>query len=267
MMDILCVDVGNTTTHLGLVREDRVIKSWKVDTGRIFDGQAEGLRAVLEEAKGHCTQLAGLSYCSVVPNVNERLNAAFEQILPGTPVFHLTWEHCPGIRINYPAPAEIGEDRLANAVGAKALYGAPVVVIDMGTAVTFDVVSSQGYEGGIITPGLEIMVRYLHEQTALLPELDKRDLLVSKGIGKSTVEAMKLGCSVGFDGMIRTLLERVLQELGKTEQAPIKVLGTGGSLGMLQSTWLETIEFHPDLTLLGLANAFKEEKLRLNSKG
>ena len=126
----------------------------------------------------------------------------------------------------------------------------------MGTAVTFDIVSSQGYEGGIIAPGLAVMRKYLHEQTALLPELTEEDLLAAKGaIGKSTVHAMQLGVAVGFSGMIDALLKRVREELqSKGEPEPV-VLSTGGSIANLTQDWSEKSEFVENLTLLGLAVA------------
>lgn len=130
--------------------------------------------------------------------------------------------------MNYPKPKEIGQDRLSNAIAAQAFYSLPVIVIDMGTTVTFDIVTEAGYEGGIIAPGLDLITRYLHEQTALLPALDPTSFEISAGIGKSTVDAMRLGCVVGFDGMIHALLERVQNELKKRYNRPAVLLATGG---------------------------------------
>ena len=128
------------------------------------------------------------------------------------PVFQLTCDKKLGVPIGYPRPAEIGQDRLANAAGAHALFGTPAIVIDMGTAVTFDIVTkTHGYEGGIIAPGVEVMRRYLHEQTALLPKLDD-SLQIDRAIGQSTIEAMRIGTVIGFGGMIQALLDGVLAE-------------------------------------------------------
>jgi type III pantothenate kinase len=156
----------------------------------------------------------------------------------------------------YPKPEEIGQDRIANAIAAQEYYGTPAVVIDMGTAVTFDIVSSKGYEGGIIAPGLAIMRNYLHDQTALLPELSEEDLVAVEGaIGKSTLQAMQLGVAIGFSGMIEALLKRVREELqSKGEPEPV-VLSTGGSIANLTRDWAEKSEFVENLTLMGLAVA------------
>ena len=127
----------------------------------------------------------------------------------------------------------------------------------MGTAVTFDIVSSQGYEGGIIAPGLKVMTRYLHEQTALLPELSPEELVDVKGaIGKSTVHAMQLGVAVGFSGMIHALRARVVAELQQREGCLPVVLSTGGSIANLTRDWAEKSEFVENLTLMGLAVAY-----------
>ena len=135
-------------------------------------------------------------------------------------------------------------------------HNTPDIIIDMGTAVTFDIISSQGYEGGIIAPGLAVMSKYLHEQTALLPELSEEDLLSVEGaIGKSTVHAMKLGVAIGFSGMIDALLEKVTQELlDRDESAPL-ILSTGGSVANLTKEWAQKSLFVENLTLMGLAVA------------
>jgi type III pantothenate kinase len=173
------------------------------------------------------------------------------------PVFQLTHECRLGVPITYPKPAEIGQDRLANAAAAHALGGSPAVVIDSGTAVTFDVITQNGgYEGGIIAPGLEVTRRYLHERTAQLPLLDD-SLEITGMIGKSTTEAMRIGTVVGFPGLIQALLDGVLAELaGRGETAPHLFI-TGGNASFLESRLRQTVRVVPDLTLLGLAVAYR----------
>ena len=131
----------------------------------------------------------------------------------------------------------------------------------MGTAVTFDIISSQGYEGGIIAPGLAVMTHYLHEQTALLPELKPEDLInVKDAIGKSTVDAMKLGLTVGFSGMVQSILDKVSDGLVERSGANPVVLSTGGSVANLTKDWALKSEFVQDLTLIGLGEAVKRQK-------
>lgn len=254
-MRTLCIDVGNTSTHYGLVSGQDILATGHFPTDPFADGPssqfADRVAALLEQA-------SGIAFCSVVPAINQNLCDSLH--LDGKPIFHLTHRNCLGLDLAYPKPAEIGQDRIANALAAQEFYGIPAVVIDMGTAVTFDIVSTQGYEGGIIAPGLALMTKYLHEQTALLPELKPEDLLnVTGAIGKSTVHAMKLGVAVGYSGMIDALLHRVIQELKSRDAAEPVVLSTGGSVANLTKDWVQKSEFVEDLTLMGLAVAFKRQ--------
>jgi type III pantothenate kinase len=250
-MATLCIDIGNTSTHYGLVEGRRVEATGDFPTASLLDGPAPEFTRVLEPL---LARAAGAAFCSVVPAANPGLTDSLERL--AAPVFHLAHDNCPGLDLAYPEPAEIGEDRLANAIAAQEYFGIPAVVVDMGTAVTFDIVTSAGYEGGIIAPGLAVMTRYLHEQTALLPELRPADLVQVEGaIGKSTVHAMKLGVAVGFTGMIDALLRRVLDQLeSRGEGAPV-VLATGGSTANLTADWSRKSRFVDHLTLVGLAVA------------
>ncbi len=253
-MKLLCIDTGNTSIHYGLVEDGAVSTTgdFRTAAARSANGPGALKAALLPLAE----QSQGIAYCSVVPGINPILEQALAD--PARPLFHLTCDSCPGLPIVYPKPEEIGQDRLANALAAQTLHGLPAVVIDMGTAVSFDIVSSRGYEGGIIAPGIGLMTRYLHEQTALLPMLEESDLLPPEtAIGKSTVEAMQLGVAVGFSGMIEALLKRVVAELKTRESAEPAVLATGGSTANLTADWAEKIRFVEHLTLQGLAIAFQ----------
>lgn len=251
-MNTLCIDIGNTSAHYGLVANKTVTGTGHFPTKLLLEGPSVELTALLAGPLATCDAVA---YCSVVPAVNTHLEASLSE--KHTP-FHLTHENCLGLNLVYPKPAEIGQDRIANAIAAQAFYGTPAIVIDMGTAVTFDIISSRGYEGGIIAPGLSVMTKYLHEQTALLPELRPEDLLQVEGaIGKSTVHAMQLGVAVGFSGMIDALLQRVVNELAsRGDKEPI-ILSTGGSVANLTKDWTRKSQFIEDLTLLGLNEAYR----------
>lgn len=250
-MKTLCIDVGNTSTHYGVVEGRAVGQIGHFPTGSLHDGPS---REFYERLAPLCSEAAGIAFCSVVPSVNGNLQASLAD--SGKPVFQLTHQTCRGLDLVYPRPEEIGQDRIANALAAQEYYGTPAVVIDMGTAVTFDIVSSKGYEGGIIAPGLAIMKTYLHDQTALLPELSEEDLVaVEGGIGKSTVHAMQLGVAVGFSGMIEALLNRVREELASQGEREPVVLSTGGSIANLTRDWSGKSEFVENLTLMGLSVA------------
>jgi type III pantothenate kinase len=255
-MKILCIDVGNTSTHYGLVDGQSVSHTGHFPT-HVFDDSpsnefSELIAPLMKDAEG-------ISYCSVVPAINTNLRGSVLHF--NLPIFHLTCETCHGLNLVYPKPTEIGQDRIGNAIAAQEFYGIPAIVIDMGTAVTFDIVSSNGYEGGIIAPGLAVMTKYLHEQTALLPELSEDDLLDVEGaIGKSTVHAMKLGVAIGFSGMIDALLKRVTAELQSRGESKPVVLSTGGSIANLTKDWAHKSHFVENLTLMGLGVAFRRSQ-------
>ena len=160
----------------------------------------------------------------------------------------LTHRTVAGIGVDYPRPETIGADRLANAVAVRHRYGAPAVVVDFGTAVTFDVVDGRGcYVGGIIAPGLSAMTDYLHEKTALLPRIRLRD--VRRAIGRSTEEAMLAGTVYGYRGLIRALLTGVRAAMGVRR---LPVVATGGYAKLMARGLPEINCVEPALTLDGL---------------
>ncbi|HEX7571083.1 MAG TPA: type III pantothenate kinase, partial [Verrucomicrobiae bacterium] len=168
--------------------------------------------------------------------------------VPGVPLLELTAKSVRGVGIDYPKPDSIGPDRLANAVAARRRFGAPVVVVDFGTAVTFDVVDSKGnYVGGIIAPGLAAMTNYLHEKTALLPKIEIRE--IKTAIGKSTEEAMLVGAVHGYRGLVRELIAELKREL-RVKKLP--VVATGGYAKLIAAKLPEISAVEPDLTLEGL---------------
>jgi type III pantothenate kinase len=253
---LLCIDIGNTHTHYGVTANGQALSQHQLPT-RAIDHQVKGFGPILDRLLAAHPALEGAAFCSVVPAASILLARVFEQQRFTRPVFQLTPEKRLGVPLSYPKPEEIGQDRLANAAGAQALCGTPAIVIDLGTAVTFDILTrSRGYEGGIIAPGLDVMRRYLHEQTALLPLLD--DSLELPGvIGRSTVEAMRIGTVIGLGGMIQALLDAVLAEMARRGEPPPRVLATGGTASLLEKTLRQPFTVVPDLTLRGLAAAWR----------
>src|SRR6185436_19284454 len=192
MPPLLCLDLGNTHTHLGVAGASGVEQMTTLPTASLAD-PGGALAARLARLRAEHPALAGAAFCSVVPDATPRLRHALAAALPTLEIFQLTHERRLGVPLSYPHPAEVGQDRLANAAAAQALGVVPAVVIDLGTAVTFDVVTARGgYEGGVIAPGLAVMRHYLHDRTAQLPEIDGT-LTVSRAIGQSTAEAMRIG--------------------------------------------------------------------------
>mgnify|MGYP002672867764 FL=1 len=263
-MKILCLDIGNTHTHYAVMENRRGLISGVLET-RYISSAADGVPALMLRKDVKAMQLDGIAFCSVVPVATERLEQCL-QLMTDLPVCRVWNENCPGLGIHYPKPSEIGPDRLANCIGAQARFGAPAIIIDMGTAVTFDILTENGYEGGIIAPGIGVMTKYLHEQTALLPELQPRELLLAEddsAVGKSTLAAMKFGCAVGFAGMIDALLQTVLKQLSRDGVPAPKILATGGCAGILPRAWKDRIHWTPFITLQGLEEAFIRKSLEL----
>jgi type III pantothenate kinase len=259
MPTLLCLDLGNTHTHLGLVADGgRMTGAEVVPTARL-DDPAHGLGPALARLAAAHGAAAGAAFCSVVPAATARLRAVLAAENFSAPVFELTAKKKIGVPLSYPRPAEIGQDRLANAAAAHALGAVPGVVIDLGTAVTFDIVTTcGGYEGGIIAPGLDVMRRYLHDRTAQLPLLDDAALAAPVSvIGQSTADAMRIGMTVGFAGMIQTLLDAVLAELAALGEPAPAVIVTGGCAEFVAGRLRPAPRVEPHLTLLGLAAAWR----------
>ncbi len=269
-MQVFCIDIGNTHTHFALLGPERVTVEPKRIATADIDLHGNVLHRDLAALEHDSPGTYGVAFCSVVPSAGKILSDRLASLPDRPPVFHLTNKTLPPeIRLNYPRPDEIGQDRLANAAAAVFFHRLPCVVIDLGTAVTFDIVSARnGYEGGIIAPGIGIMTRYLHRQTALLPQLSE-ELVTAGSIGKSTREAMTIGCVLGFRGMLDALLRAVIDDLAAKGETDPHLILTGGCADFLfagkegesspERNKLAGIEVMtvPDLTLQGLAAAFR----------
>jgi type III pantothenate kinase len=240
---ILLFDIGNTHTHVGLADGRRVLKQFNVPTREWFGGNAAA-RAKKFVGKN---KIEGAVLCSVVPRATPAVRKVVRAIWR-LPVLELSPATLRGVGIDYPKPNSIGPDRLANAIAARKHFGAPVVVVDFGTAVTFDVVNSRGnYIGGIIAPGLAAMTDYLHERTALLPRIkiaEPRNV-----VGKSTEHAMLVGAVLGYRGLVRELIGGLKREL-RAKKLP--VVATGGYAKLMAAKLPEISAVEPDLTLEGL---------------
>ncbi len=240
---ILLFDIGNTNTHFGLANSRRIVRQATAPTAEWLNG---GIRNSLLRFVNRDV-LRGCMLCSVVPRATPLAVSAVWQLWK-VDALELTPKTLRHLGIDYPKPGTIGPDRLANAAAARQRFGAPVVVVDFGTAVTFDVVNRTGnYAGGIIAPGLAALTDYLHEKTALLPRIRIRD--IQSTIGKSTEQAMLVGAVHGYRGLIRELLAELKREL-KIRRLP--VVATGGYAKLMASKLPEISAVAPDLTLEGL---------------
>lgn len=232
----LLIDIGNGRTKFGLSTAEEILDRREGATREISPD------AVREITRGW--EFTGAVLCSVVP----KAVPAFREVF-GEKLIELRHDTPMGIGIRYPKPESIGPDRLANAVALAHMHGAPGIVIDFGTAVTFDILSAdKHYIGGVIAPGLRLMTDYLHERTALLPCVDLRE--PETAIGQSTEGAILAGAAIGYRGMVKGILEALKKELGSA--APTHVVATGGDAEWIISGMGGAIAVDPDLTLHGL---------------
>ena len=240
---LLLFDIGNTNTHAGLANDRRVVKQTNIPTAGWVNGTAAKL---MRKFVGRAP-LDGVALCSVVPRATPFVHQT-ARALWKLGVFELTPKTLQVVGIDYPKPDTIGPDRLANAVAARHRFGAPVVVLDFGTAVTLDVVNRAGnYAGGIIAPGLAAMTDYLHEKTALLPKIRIRE--VTAVVGKNTEQAMLVGAVHGYRGLVRELIAELKRELRARD---LPVIATGGYARLMASKLPEISAVEPNLTLEGL---------------
>jgi type III pantothenate kinase len=248
---LLVVDVGNTQTHFGIYHDgDRAVaEHWRFATVRQSTGDELGA------ALANLLALRGLSFddversivSSTVPQLSEQWTMMAERYL-GHRMLVVGPSIRTGMPIRYDNPYEVGADRLANAVAAYDRVRDTCVIVDFGTAITYDVVSAAGeYLGGIITPGAEISIDALYDRAAKLPKVELAEPRAL--IGKSTVDAIRSGIVFGFASQVDGIVRRLRAELG----ASTTVIATGGLAGVLVPFVRETID-HVDelLTLVGL---------------
>lgn len=239
----LLLDIGNTNTHVGLANDRRVVRHRDIPTAAWSTGKASGQLCEFVGTR----EITHAALCSVVPKQTGKVKQTIRNVC-GVVALELNSRTVSGVGVDYPEPATIGADRLANALAARHLFGCPAVVVDFGTAVTFDVVDRSGnYIGGIIAPGLAAMTDYLHEKTALLPRIKIRE--TRSVVGRSTEEAMLIGAVHGYRGLIRELIKDLRVEL-KTRKLP--VIATGGYAKLVGGSLPEIWSVEPLLTLEGL---------------
>ena len=246
---IVVIDVGNTSTSVGLFSGGRILKRDRIATSIRLPARVQTKMAGVA---GRTTP-DGVVLSSVVPAVNRLWKNAAHKLWPNVPLVNVN-HHCKlGVPITYPKPETIGADRLANACEAAHRYGTPVIVADFGTAVTFDIVSrKKGYVGGVIAPGLALMFSYLSEKTALLPHITPGP--VRHSVGKSTAEAMRLGAVWGYRGLVREILKELTARIG---EKGIKLCATGGYAEWVLRGSGIPMPLDPDLTLRGLGRIFE----------
>lgn len=244
---LLALDVGNTHTTIGVFRGGEILRRWRLSTvrERTVDEIGILLRQLCEWAEIPPGDISGVVIGSVVPPLDPSLRAAVGSYLHAQPLFV-----APGIKSGMPlkveTPLELGADRLCNSVAAFAEHGGPCVVVDFGTASTWDVVSQKGeFLGGVIAPGLEIAAEALFSRAAKLPRIELA--APPRVIGKGTVDSMQAGLVYGYVGLVEGLTGRVLAELGGGT-----VVATGGLAPVIARYTKIFDVVDDDLTLKGL---------------
>lgn len=238
----LLIDISNSFTKISTSDTSQLGEILRVKTS---DLNTDYLEKIFP-AKALGT-FQGIVLSNVVPQKKNIIrNFADSKSLP---LHELSAQSDLGIGIDYLEPSQIGADRLANAVAVDALYGSPAIVVDFGTAVTFDVMSPQReYLGGVIAPGLRAMTGYLHESTALLPKIELEE--PQSVVGKSTRQAMLSGAVYGYSGLIQEIVRRIRQEVFAELKA--KVVATGGDADIIARHCPTFDAVDPTLTLQGL---------------
>lgn len=233
----LLIDISNSFTKIAFATRVGLGRPTRIATRSLRPAY---LRQILKSRT-----IEKIVVSSVVPGKNRAIKSAAGK----TPLLWLGARVNLGVGIDYPAPKTIGADRLANAAAVAALYGCPAIVVDFGTAVTFDIVSAdRKYIGGVIAPGLEAMTNFLYQRTALLPKVSLRE--PRRAVGRSTIEAMRSGAIFGYRGLVREIIAQISAE--KFPRKRVHVVATGGYAKLLAAKLPEIDAIHPNLTLEGL---------------
>jgi type III pantothenate kinase len=254
---ILTIDVGNTNITCGIFDKEELTVSFRMTTKipRTSDEYGMLISNLLEKNDLSVENIQDAIICSVVPNIMHALQGALVKYFKIKPIVVETGIKT-GIRIVTPNPQQIGADRIVDAVGAYELYGGPVIVIDFGTATTYDYVDETGaFLGGITAPGIRISAKALWEDAAKLPEIEikKPDQILAK----DTISSMQSGLVYGQIGQTEYIIKKVREEVGREDA---KVVVTGG-LGRIIASETEYVDIYdPNLTLKGIYSVYKKNR-------
>ncbi|GAB4523733.1 MAG: type III pantothenate kinase [Parvularculaceae bacterium] len=253
---LLAIDAGNTNTLFALNEGGEWRGQWRASTQaeRTADEYAVWLGQLLELNNIRFDQITECIISTVVPQSLFHLRNFSRRYFNTEPLV-VSDKPIPGAEVRIDKPSEVGADRLVNAVGAFTAHGGPLIVVDSGTATTFDVIAADGaFEGGVISPGINLSMKALHDAAARLPRIAIEK--PAGAIGKDTVSAMQSGVFWGYIGLIEGVTARIKTEYG----APLKVVATGGVASLFQGATDAIDIFDPDLTIRGLFEIHKRLK-------
>ena len=255
-MMLLAIDIGNTQIAAGLIDKDELVAHWRLSS--IYDRTEDEtwilMRSICSAHGFDIEKTDGVAISSVVPGMTPTFEKMTVKYLKSQPLV-VSQDIDMGIKILYDNPASVGADRLVNAVAGYEKYGGPLVIVDLGTATTFDIITRNGeYLGGIIAPGIEMSANILHQRAAKLPRVELK--FPATIIGRSTEASMQSGLMFGAVEMISGMIKRINSELNEET----KVIATGG-LARLLIGRLDSVEIiEPFLTLQGLNIIYKRHK-------
>ncbi|MBI1300492.1 MAG: type III pantothenate kinase [Alphaproteobacteria bacterium] len=252
---LLAIDVGNTNTVFATFQEDELTYSWRCETlrSRSADEYAVFLKQLFDLEKLSLSNIKDVIISSVVPDTTFHLEQFCEKYIKHKPLF--VSDDIVDIKINLDNPGELGADRLVNAIAVITHYSVPAIVLDFGTATTFDVIDKNGvYCGGVIAPGIRLSAQALTQAAAKLPQIniDKP----KRTIGKSTRSAMKSGMYWGYLGMIEKIVDQIKSEMNDD----MTVLATGGLAPLYASSTNHIDVVDDNLIFKGLLEIYKNNK-------
>ena len=247
---LLAIDIGNTSISFGIFKGRKLVKTFRVGTEQCSVPTWARFLAMTGK-------IDDAIICSVVPKLTPAIAKAIKQMAGVSPIIIGKDINLP-IKNKYKNPKQVGQDRLVDAIAAKELYGAPAIVVDSGTAITFDYISKNGdYEGGIIVPGIDISLKALFERTALLPDVKLKDDKGLTLIGRDTVNSIKSGLLHGFGSLADGVINRLKAKYGND----IRVIGTGGYINFIKK-YSNSIDIIDEfLTLKGLCIIYEKKHL------
>ena len=245
---LLVIDIGNTSTVIGVYEGEELLHHWRIGTkeGKTADEYGVILMDLLHFSDADAGEIDGAIISSVVPPLTDTFHEMVERYFRTTPL-----NVGPGIKTGMPImtdnPKEVGADRIVNGVAAFDRYKEAVIVVDLGTAITFDYISAGGeYMGGAIAPGMDLSLDALFRRAAKLPRVEI--VQPKRVVGKNTIESMQAGLFFGFRGLIDEVVRRMKGEVGGST----RVIATGGGASMLADECETIDEFDAFLTLEGL---------------
>ena len=244
----MAIDIGNTSISLGLFEDKSLSMTFAISSSEAVFSYRKILQAQLDKNKICSRDIEAVIFCSVVPKLTDVFSKNIKKMF-SAPLFIIGRNITAPIKNNYKKPSQVGYDRLVDAVAARELYGVPAVIVDSGTAITFDFISKKGeYEGGLIVPGIDISLKGLYEKTALLPQVKLKDDKGLTLIGKDTAGSIKSGFLNGFGSLTDGIIAKIKSKHAKKAM----VIGTGGYIEFIKKYSKSIDKIDKFLTLKGL---------------